>query len=597
MDDNLRVQHPSELLEFLSVPSYLSSDGIESAEPSTPAPTYQFSKQSPFAIRYSIDSIYHGLPAAVPDDKAIARNVRAATKTEHRMTLTEALHLYYKAIGWSILLSLSIVMEGFDITLITSFFAFPSFKRRYGSLTSDGSYEISSPWQSALTNGALTGEVIGLLFNGCLTDRFGNRRTMMAALIFLAAAIFLAFFANSLGMLLASQVLCGIPWGIFQTLSTTYAAECMPVSLRAYLTSNINLCWLIGQVISVSILRSLTNNSSQWAYRIPFSLQWIWIVPILFGVLFAPESPWWLIRHERPADARRSIIRLTSESAKSDFSVDEAIALMQHTNQVEKNLKVGTSYLACFQGSDLRRTEIVCMVWMTQTICGCMIGYATYFYVQAGLSTDKAFSMSIAMYGSGILGLIFSWLLMKWFGRRTLYLWGIALIGAVLLAAGLVGIRQETSRISWALGTLIVVMTFVYDCTIGPVCYSLVAEIPATRLRVKTVVLGRVAYNVLSLATNVLLSHFLNPGSWNWKGKTCFVWAGATALVWIWCWLRLPEPKGLTYMELDILFENRAPAKDFKRIQKRLANAGYFDLQMPGRRDDIRWHEEIPKLN
>lgn len=151
------------------------------------------------------------------------------------MTMTEALRLYYKAIGWSMLLSLTIVMEGFDITLITSFFAFPSFKSRYGSPTpASKSYEISSPWQAGLNNGALAGEVLGLLCNGWLTDRFGSRRTMMAALGFLAAAIFLAVFANSLGMLVASQVLCGIPWGIFQTLSTTYAAECMPVSLRAY---------------------------------------------------------------------------------------------------------------------------------------------------------------------------------------------------------------------------------------------------------------------------------------------------------------------------------------------------------------------------
>lgn len=154
------------------------------------------------------------------------------------MSMSEAIRLYYKAIGWSILLSLTIVMEGFDITLITSFFAFPSFKKRYGSLTiaRDGSmgYEISSRWQAALNNGALAGEVLGLFCNGWLTDRFGNRRTMMGALAFLTGAIFLAFFSNSLSMLLASQILSGIPWGIFQTLSTTYAAEVMPVSLRAY---------------------------------------------------------------------------------------------------------------------------------------------------------------------------------------------------------------------------------------------------------------------------------------------------------------------------------------------------------------------------
>lgn len=279
------------------------------------------------------------------------------------------------------------------------------------------------------------------------------------------------------------------------------------------------------------------------------------------------------------------------------FNVDEAVALMQHTNEAEKNLEVGTSYLSCFRGSDLRRTEIACVVWMIQSICGCMTGYATYFYVQAGLSTDRAFEMSIAMYGAGILGLICSWLLMKWFGRRTLYIVGVALCAAVLLAAGIVGIERDTQAISWTLGTLTVVMTFVYDCTVGPVCYALVAEIPATRLRVKTVVLARVAYNILSLITNVLMSRLLNPDAWDWKGKTCFLWAGAAGLALVWCWFRLPEPKGLTYMELDVLFEKKVHARKFKKIHDRLENAGYFDLDGWDRQKDSRWHEEILKLN
>ena len=68
----------------------------------------------------------------------------------------------------------------------------------------------------------------------------------------------------------------------------------MPVALRAYVTSNVNNCWLIGQLISVGMLRALINEPSEWSYRIPFALQWMWTLPILVGVLFCPESPWWL---------------------------------------------------------------------------------------------------------------------------------------------------------------------------------------------------------------------------------------------------------------------------------------------------------------
>ena len=48
---------------------------------------------------------------------------------------------------------------------------------------------------------------------------------MQVSIVALTGFIFIMVFANSLGMLVAGQVLCGIPWGVFQTLTTAYAAE------------------------------------------------------------------------------------------------------------------------------------------------------------------------------------------------------------------------------------------------------------------------------------------------------------------------------------------------------------------------------------
>jgi SP family general alpha glucoside:H+ symporter-like MFS transporter len=56
----------------------------------------------------------------------------------------------------------------------------------------------------------------------------------------------------------------------------------------------------------------------------------------------------------------------------------------------------------------------------------------------------------------------------------------------------------------------------------------------------------------------------LNPTSWNWSGKTALVFAVASAVCFLWCYFRLPEPKGLTYLELDLLFQNKADRKKFK---------------------------------
>jgi SP family general alpha glucoside:H+ symporter-like MFS transporter len=65
---------------------------------------------------------------------------------------------------------------------------------------------------------------------------------MLGALFMITGAIFLLFFAQNIGMLMAGEILCGIPWGAFQTLTTTYAAEVAPIILRPYLTTFVNMC-------------------------------------------------------------------------------------------------------------------------------------------------------------------------------------------------------------------------------------------------------------------------------------------------------------------------------------------------------------------
>ena len=570
--------HPSERLEFATVgpafdrlPTYLPDTGQQRGN-GGPARSVDS-----FLNLRSSDDLFAGLSHAVPELGHLAGGAKAATRSEHKMTLMESLRLYPKAIGWSTLLSMTIVMEGYDTNLITAFFAFPEFRRSYGHRQPDGRYEISTPWQTALTSGAVVGEILGLFINGLLTERYGYKKTLIGALVWLCFFVFLAFFAFNVQMLLASQVLCGLSWGIFQTLSTTYAAEVMPVALRAYLTSTVNICWLLGQIVSVGVIRAVVHTKSHWSYRIPFGLQWVWAAPIIAGMCFAPESPWWLVRHGRFDDARRSLKRLTSRGV--DFNVDETVAMMRHTDEVEKYLGSGTSYWDCFKGSDLRRTEIACVVWMAQTLGGSSLtGYAAYFYVQAGFSPESAFDLAIGMYGVAIISGIIAIMSMRFVGRRTLYLWGLALSLVVLLVAGGIGTRPDSAWVSWTLGSLVIVLTFVYDGTLGPICYALVAEIPSTRLRVKTVVLARVAYNIVGLISNTLMPKMLNPTAWNWKGKTCFLWAGTCFACLIWCYYRLPEPKGLTYMELDILFEKRAKAKKFKEFQVNLASTGYFSI-------------------
>lgn len=519
------------------------------------------------------------LATALPSLRPLNAPARAATLAEQELSFLDGCSLYPKAIAWSFILSATLIMEGFDTLLIFNFFAFPAFKERYGTPTPESGYQISSTWQFALSTAAEAGEIVGLLANGYLADRIGYRWTMVSALVFLMLSIMLSFFALDIRMLLAAQILCGIPWGVFQTLSTTYAAEVMPITLRAYLLSNVNLCWVLGQFLATGILRKFVDIKSQWSYRIPFALQWAICLPILVAVAFAPESPWWLIRHKKQCDAERSLKRLTR---KGKINIDQTVALMKHTNEIEKYLKEddkGMSYLDAFKGVDRRRTEIACMVWVAQQVCGTsLMGWASTFYQQAGFGIDDAFNLSLGIYGLAIVGAVISWTLLSRFGRRRLYLCGLSALITILLVGGIVGALPTSKGQLWTLGSLLLILTFVYDMTIGPVCYVLVAEIPSTRLRTKTVVLARTAYNLAGILINWITPRMLSPAAWDWKGKSCFLFAGTTGFCLAWTYWRLPETFGLSYLEIDILFDRKAKRSKFRELRRNLESSGYFSI-------------------
>ncbi|KAF2717532.1 sugar transporter [Polychaeton citri CBS 116435] len=486
------------------------------------------------------------------------------------------------AVAWSIMLSTAVIMEGFDIVLIQSLLAVDSFKKAFGSQLPDGTYQLTAAWQAGLTNGAIVGEMLGLMVNGLIADRFGFKKTMLGALAATTALIFIPFFATSVIQLLVGLILLGIPWGVFQTLTTTYAAEVCPTGLRPYLTTYVNLCWVIGQFLASGVLVGVQGRSDHWAYRIPYALQWIWPVPLMVGVLFAPESPWWLTRRERKDEARRVLKRL-NRTGTPDHVIEDVLSMMKQTNDLESMTHEGTSYLDCFKGIDLRRTEIACAVWLIQTLAGAtFMGYSTYFYESAGLESKYAFSLSLGQYALGAIGTILSWFLMSYAGRRTLYLSGLATLGALFLIVGFCGLAPESNQASrWAIGSMLLLFIFAYDCTIGPVCYCLVAEIPSTRLRQKTVVLARTTYNIGSIICNIIVTRQLNPTAWNWGAKSGFFWAGSCFICFTWAFFRLPEPSGRTFLELDALFMNKTPARKFKSANAQLDFGREFDDPLP----------------
>ena len=135
----------------------------------------------------------------------------------------------------------------------------------------------------------------------------------------------------------------------------------------------------------------------------------------------------------------------------------------------------------------------------------------------------------------------------------------------LLFIIGFLGIAQNNTSATWAMASLMDIWTFVYQMTVGPICFVIISEISATRLREKTIAISTAIQSAANIVTTVFMPYLLNSDEANWGGKTGFLFGGVSVLCFAWCFFRLPESMGRTYEELDILFQRRVPARQFKK--------------------------------
>ncbi|RXG50495.1 hypothetical protein VDGE_30018 [Verticillium dahliae] len=306
------------------------------------------------------------------DEKARAADYRAdaieAENTEYKMGVLEAAKAYTMASLWAFAMSCTIIMESYCVFLMGNFIALPAFAAQFGVLNeATGKMIIETKWQSALQVGGPLGAIIGVCFAGPLTSRIGYRWATISGLMALNAFIFVFYFANSLPVILASQLLEGIPW----------------------------------------------------AFRVLIALQWTFPTSLAILIWIAPKSPSWLVRRGSLEDAERSVQRLECKSVA--VNLKELVAMMRRTIELEKTEKE-PNHLELFKGTDCYRTLIVCCVYAAQNLTGNLIAnQAVYVFEQAGMSTDTAFAMGLITSALQTVMVMLSWILTPYLSRRTIF--------------------------------------------------------------------------------------------------------------------------------------------------------------------------------
>jgi SP family general alpha glucoside:H+ symporter-like MFS transporter len=455
-------------------------------------------------------------------------------------------------------------MESFDMFLNGNFVALTAFKRTYGVKLADGTYTIPTKWQSALFQAGQCGAFVGVFITGPITNRIGYRWTTLLALVIMNATIFISFFANSLEVLVIGQAFEGVPWGMFIANSPAYASEVVPLVLRGACTATLQMSWSIGSIIVAAATYGFNKRDDEWAWRAPLALQWVFPLPLMVLIFFAPESPWWLMRRGRKEEALKSIQRLGRRGG-TQASSEETLAMMERTVKIEAHMGGDPTLLDLLKGVDLRRTTITCLIYASQNFAGNLIAnQATFFFEQAGMSTDFSFKLNLI---NSCLQFVANGLalpLSGWFGRRTIFLGGALVNMTLLIILGICATIKQSVATNYAQACLGVIISFVFAGSLGPISYSIIAETSSIRLRPLSTGVGRAAYYVAEIPMIYLASQMLNPTGWNMAGKCGYVWGGTAFVCFVSAYFGLPELKGRSYRELDILFNRKVSARKFK---------------------------------
>ena len=381
---------------------------------------------------------------------------------------------------------------------------------------------------------ALVGCLVGAMVAGAAADRYGRKPLLMtAAVLFTVSAIGTGLF-NDFTLFNIARFVGGMGIGVASALSPMYIAEVSPAAIRGRLVSlnqmTIVLGILAAQVANMLLARDTSVAESQ-AWNIEWGWRWMFwaetLPAALFLVLsfFIPESPVFL--------------RMKAERAAAKTAGNTATATADGGAQ---------RFSTLISDRSLRRVLFLGLfIAVFQQWCGTNVifNYAQEIFVGAGFDVDGMF---INIVITGIANVVFTivalYTIEKW-GRRTLMLIGAGGLGLIYLTLGTCYFLGMTGILMVA---LVVTAISVYAMTLGPVTWTLLAEIFPHRIR--GIAMATCTF-ALWVGCCTLTFSFPSMNAALGSSGTFWIYSGICICAFIFLWRRCPETKGKSLEALE----------------------------------------------
>ncbi|CAK7202016.1 hypothetical protein SEUCBS139899_004734 [Sporothrix eucalyptigena] len=417
------------------------------------------------------------------------------------------------------------------------------------------------------------GQIIGCLFSTPAADLLGRRFGISVGCGIIVIGTIIQSTTPNIAGFMGGRLLVGLGVTVLTTSGPVYMIEMAYPSWRGIGGGLFNVCgWYIGALTASWTTYGTGFLSTNWSWRIPVIIQAIPAALAMGIVWFLPESPRWLMMHNREDKAREVLIKYhgngNEDSAIVRLEMEEIQASIDYARQLSVGQKWYDFRILFNSKQSLYRMWLVLLVTVFSQFIGGSISYfMPVIYEKLGITSSKKQLLlnALSTVVSFVSGLCGSWTV-EWFGRRPLFLWGTFLTGLVYLAMNVLAARSN-GDISTAAGYVFIVFSFLYG-VFWSFCWTpLQALYPTEVLRNDMRIRGMSAQGLLAglagfinmYATPVALA---NIGFWT---LTIFLVVHFIQLLAM--YLTVVETKGRSLEEIEEIFLAAHPVK--MSLQKR----------------------------
>lgn len=407
--------------------------------------------------------------------------------------------------------------------------------------------------------------VVGSLAGGRTSDAIGRKWTMaLAAIVFQTGAAVMTF-ASSFQILMIGRLLAGVGIGFGVMIAPVYIAEISPTIARGSLTSFpeifINLGILLGYVSNYAFSGLPVHKN----WRVMLAVGILPSVFIGFALFVIPESPRWLVIQNRVEEARSVLLRTNQDEKEVEERLAE-ILLAAGISDSGKHEEKPIWREILSPSPSLRRMLVTGLgIQCFQQITGidATVYYSPEILRSAGIENDtKLLAATVAVGIAKTSFILVAILLIDRVGRKPLLY--VSTIGMTVCLFGL-GVTLSLfsgGKFGILLGILFVCgnVSF-FSIGIGPICGVLTSEIFPLRLRAQAGALGAVGNRVSS---GLVSMSFLSVSHRITMAGSFFIFAAFSALSVLFVCALVPETKGKSLEQIELLFQNQHDWKEGK---------------------------------